>query len=76
METKAGLHENRECECENDDAVFHKNNKVKIIALILLVAASFGGYKYYQSTKTPEKLRRQQLSNEVNLRQAFLQPVL
>ena len=34
---------------------FFKNNKVKIIALILLVAASFGGYKYYESTKTPEK---------------------
>ncbi len=37
---------------------FFKNNKVKIIALILLVAASFGGYKYYQSTKTPEKVEK------------------
>ena len=37
---------------------FFKNNKVKIIALILLVAASFGGYKYYASTKTPEKVEK------------------
>jgi len=37
---------------------FFKNNKVKIIALILLVAAGFGGYKYYQSTKTPEKVEK------------------
>ena len=37
---------------------FFKNNKVKIIALILLVAASLGGYKYYASTKTPEKVEK------------------
>ena len=37
---------------------FFKNHKVSIIALVLLVAAGVGGYKYYQSTKTPEKVEK------------------
>ena len=37
---------------------FFKNNKMKIVALILLVGVCFGGYKYYQSTKTPEKVEK------------------
>ncbi|MGL5206788.1 MAG: efflux RND transporter periplasmic adaptor subunit [Acidaminococcaceae bacterium] len=37
---------------------FFKNNKIKIIALILLLAVGFGGYQYYQSNKTPEKVEK------------------
>lgn len=37
---------------------FLKDHKVSIIALVLLVVASIGGYKYYVSTKTPEKVEK------------------
>ncbi len=37
---------------------FLKNNKMKIIALILVAAVGIGGYKYYESTKTPEKVEK------------------
>lgn len=34
------------------------NNKMKIIALVLLAAVGIGGYKYYESTKTPAKVEK------------------